>query len=100
MNGRAISAEDNELPFLDSRRAVRTGVAIVAVFFVGFLGWAAIAPLESAIISSGVVALQSPTQRDQLGVNVHIRPQDADDVRTGMTAKVDLSPQKVRRLPM
>jgi hypothetical protein len=95
------SAADNEvLPFLNSHRVVRTGVIIVALFCVGFLGWAAIAPLESAIVSPGVVVLQSPTRGDQLRVNVRIRPQDADEVRTGMTAKIDLSAHKVRRLPM
>jgi multidrug efflux pump subunit AcrA (membrane-fusion protein) len=88
------------LPFLHTHRVVRTGATIVALFFIGCLGWAAIAPLESAIVSPGVVVLPSPARHGQLQVNLRIRPQDADEVRTGMTVKVDLSAHKVRRLPM
>ncbi len=38
------------------REAV-AAIAIVGVFLVGLVGWAAVAPLESAAISSGVVAI-------------------------------------------
>ena len=98
MSERAAT-EDELLPFLHSERVVRTGVAIVTLFFVGFLGWAAVAPLESAIVSPGVVVQPQPGRRD-IAVTVRVRPEDADEVRTGMAAKVDLSAHKTRRLPM
>jgi HlyD family type I secretion membrane fusion protein len=37
---------------------------------------------------------------DQLEVEAHLRPEDADDVYVGMSAKVNLSAYKSRRLPM
>lgn len=88
------------LPFLHSERVVRTGTAIVALFFFGFLGWAALAPLESAVVSPGVLTVQSLNGREEIGVSVRVRAEDAEDVRTGMAAKVDLSAHTMRRLPM
>lgn len=99
MNARAEPSEDDEvLPFLHVDRVVRAGVTIVVLFFFGFIGWAATAPLESAIISSGVVVSQR--EPNEVGVVAHLRPQDIDEVRSGMTAKVDLSAYRMRRLPM
>jgi multidrug efflux pump subunit AcrA (membrane-fusion protein) len=79
---------------------VRTGAAIVAIFFLGFVAWAAVAPLESAIISPGVVIADSRPGHDEVGVAVRVRPEDADELQPGMTVKVDLSAHKMRRLPM
>ena len=89
---------DEVLLFLHADRVVRAGVTIVVLFFFGFIGWAATAPLESAIVSSGVVV--SPRQPNEVGVAARLRPQDIDEVRSGMTAKVDLSAYRMRRLPM
>lgn len=98
MSGR--TAAGDELPFLHADRVVRTGLAIVALFFFGFVGWAALAPLESAIISSGVVVADQAHGHFGVSVAMRVAPEDADEVRPGMTAKVDLSAHKVRRLPM
>jgi multidrug efflux pump subunit AcrA (membrane-fusion protein) len=37
---------------------------------------------------------------DQLDVEAHVRPEDADDVHVGMTARVNLGAHNQRRLPM
>lgn len=40
------------------RRPMITGAILIGVFVVGFLGWASLAPLESAIIAPGVVRVE------------------------------------------
>lgn len=99
MSARTVAADDH-LPFLRADRVVCTGVAIVTLFFVGFVGWAALAPLESAIITSGVVVADDPRGARGVSIAMRVPAEDADEVRPGMTAKVDLSAHKVRRLPM
>ena len=98
MRGSAATG-DELLRFLRADRVVRTGVAIVVLFFVGFVGWATLAPLESAIIAGGVIV---DTAHESGGVSIAMRvpPEDADDVRPGMTAKVEFSADKLRRFPM
>jgi multidrug efflux pump subunit AcrA (membrane-fusion protein) len=91
---------DELLSFLNPAGVVRSGVAIVAVFFLVFVVWAAFAPLESAIISPGVVVANSPPGQDTVGIAMRLRPEDAGDVRQGMTAKIDLSARRMRRLPI
>lgn len=99
MSARA-DAGDEVLPFLQATRVVRTGVVIVVLFFVGFLGWAALAPLGSAMIASGIVVTNAGHDAGGMSIAMRVAPEDADEVRPGMTAKVDLSANKVRRLPM
>lgn len=91
---------DELLPFLHADRVVRAGVAIVVLFFVGFIGWAAFAPLESATITSGVVIEGEAHASGGVSIAMRVPPENVDEVRPGMTAKVDLSANKVRRLPM
>lgn len=50
---------DESFDFLGADGVIRTGLAIVGVFAVGFLGWAAFAPLESAIVAQGVVVVET-----------------------------------------
>jgi len=45
--------------FLDPAGLIRTGGIVVGVFVVGFLGWAALAPLDSAIQAQGVVVVET-----------------------------------------
>lgn len=56
---RAPAADDEVLPFLRTNRVVWTGGSLVALFFVGFIGWAAVAPLQSAIVAPGTVVVES-----------------------------------------
>ena len=43
----------------DDRSLKRFGYAVVAVVFVGFGGWAALAPLDSAAVAPGVITVQN-----------------------------------------
>jgi len=95
-----MAAGDERLPFLNADRVVQAGVAIVVVFFFGFVGWATLAPLESAIISSGVVVADTAHGSDGVSIALHVSPENADEVQPGMTVKVDLSAHKARSLPM
>ena len=91
---------DELLPFLHTDSVVGTGVAIAVLFFVGFVGWAAFAPLESAIVVPGTVVVDADPAAGGVSIAMRVAPDYADEVRSGMTAKVDLGANKVRRLPM
>lgn len=47
-----------ELPQGDDRALRRFGYLVVAVVFLGFGGWAALAPIDSAAVASGVIAVE------------------------------------------
>jgi multidrug efflux pump subunit AcrA (membrane-fusion protein) len=49
----------------DPRRDVRMGVIIAALFFVGFLGWAAFARLDAAATASGMLEVSGQRQTVQ-----------------------------------
>lgn len=49
----------------DPRPMVRAGLASAGVFFVGFLGWAALTPLDAGAYASGVVAVSGNRQAVQ-----------------------------------
>jgi len=53
------SATDGSLPFLQTGRVVRIGTSVVVIFVVGFLGWSAFAPLDSALMAPGVIVVES-----------------------------------------
>jgi HlyD family type I secretion membrane fusion protein len=55
---------------------------------------------RGAVIRPGDVVMEIVPVDDQLDVEAHVRPEDADDVHPGMTAKVNLGAYKQRRLPM
>ncbi len=50
---------DPSFDFLSPSKVIRTGLTVVVVFVVGFLGWASFAPLGSAMIAQGVVVVES-----------------------------------------
>lgn len=50
---------DPEYDFLDPKKLIRTGVIVAGVFVVGFLGWAALAPLDSAIVAQGMLVVET-----------------------------------------
>lgn len=65
---------------------VRTGMIILLVTFVGFGGWAAIAPLDGAAIATGEVMVESQNrvvQHLEGGIVADIRVQDGDQVEKG-----------------
>jgi epimerase transport system membrane fusion protein len=57
MNVAAIDSPDQRVRG-DDRSLRRFGYAVVAVVFVGFGGWAALAPIDSAAVAPGVVTVQ------------------------------------------
>jgi HlyD family type I secretion membrane fusion protein len=55
---------------------------------------------NSAVIHPGETVMEIVPKNDKLEVEARVRPQDADDVYVGQTAKVSLGAYKQRRLPM
>jgi HlyD family secretion protein len=55
----AVKVNDNP------RREIMIGVGIAAAFFLGFLGWAAMTPLDAGAYASGVVAVSGNRQAVQ-----------------------------------
>jgi HlyD family secretion protein len=45
--------------FLNADRLIGTGLVVTLVFVGGFFGWAALAPLDSALLAPGVVVVES-----------------------------------------
>lgn len=64
----------------------RIGYGIIAVTFVGLLGWAAFAPLDSAVIANGVVSAEGnrkTIQHLEGGMLAKILVRDGDKVKAG-----------------
>jgi HlyD family type I secretion membrane fusion protein len=70
----------------NTRRPILAGLAIIAVFFIGFGGWAAIAPLDSAAIAPGLVVVDSSrktVKHLEGGIVTRIFAREGGDVRAG-----------------
>lgn len=77
MNQNAVSVMNPALPALasspggaeplepDPRREIRIGLIIAAIFFVGFLGWAAIARMDAAAFAEGQLVVSGQRQSVQ-----------------------------------
>jgi HlyD family secretion protein len=73
-------------PFPRIRRLALFGAALIAVFIVGFGAWSAVAPLKSAALASGVVAVESnrkTIQHLESGIIDAILVHDGDTVAAG-----------------
>ena len=55
---------------------------------------------NGAVVRPGDTILELVPQNDALEVEAHVRPEDAESVRIGMTARVNLSAYEQRRLPL
>ena len=69
-----------------ARGSILAGAAIMAVFFVGLGGWAAVAPLSSAVIASAVVKVEGnrkTVQHLEGGIVREIRVKEGDRVEAG-----------------
>ncbi len=55
---------------------------------------------KGAVIKPGETIMEIVPEKDALEVEAHVRPEDADGVYAGMTARVNLSAYQSRRLPM
>lgn len=81
----------------DARREIRFGVTALVAFFGLFLGWAAFAPLDAAVVAPGVVVVSGSRQTVQHregGVIAHIHVTDGQRVQQG-DALIELSAPEV-----
>jgi len=70
----------------DPRRVRRIGIAVLAAGFVGFLAWAAFAPLDEGVPSAGVVAIDTKRKAVQHltgGIVKAVLVREGDRVREG-----------------
>lgn len=73
------------------RLPIALGFTVIALFFGGFLGWAAIAPLGSAAIAVGIVSVESnrkTVQHLEGGIVGRIAVKDGDKVEAGQVLVV------------
>jgi HlyD family type I secretion membrane fusion protein len=77
---------DPAFDFLSADKVIRVGLTVVAVFVVGFLGWAALAPLDSAIVAQGVVVVEThrkPIQHLEGGIVRTVYVKEGQVVQSG-----------------
>lgn len=73
-------------PAPDIQREIASAAVIIGVFFVGFLGWAGFAPLQSAAIAQGVVSVdgsRKTIQHLEGGIVSEILVREGDIVEAG-----------------
>jgi HlyD family type I secretion membrane fusion protein len=77
---------DPALAFMSTRRIIGTGRLVILVFIVGFFGWAALAPLDSAIQAPGVIVVATHVKTIQHlegGIVNQVLVHDGQRVRAG-----------------
>ncbi|WP_426031444.1 HlyD family type I secretion periplasmic adaptor subunit [Caulobacter sp. DWP3-1-3b2] len=82
----------------DPALMIRVGAVVAGVFFVGFLGWAALAPLDAGAYAHGVVAVsgnRQAVQNREGGVVTGIRVKEGQTVVKGQIL-VELSASELR----
>jgi HlyD family secretion protein len=82
----------------DPRQELRVGAIIAGAFFVGFLGWAAITPLDAGAYAGGVIAVSGNRQAVQVrdgGVVSAIHVQEGQTVTKGQVL-VEISAGELR----
>ncbi len=78
--------ENPELDFLSTRRIVGRGRMVILVFVIGFFAWAAIAPLDSAIMAPGTIVVEThrkAIQHLEGGIVREIRVTEGQLVKAG-----------------
>lgn len=68
------------------RREIAVGSVVVAIFFIGFLGWASLAPLDAGAYAPGQVAVsgnQQAVQHREGGIVETLNIGEGDSVRRG-----------------
>ena len=79
-------------------REVRTGMAIAAAFFIVFLGWAALVPLDAGVNAAGTIAVSGNRQTVQHkdgGVITAIHVREGQHVKAG-DVLIELSAPELR----
>ena len=82
----------------NARREIRVGIAVAALFFVVFLGWAALVPLDAGVSAAGTIAVagnrQTVQHRDG-GVITAIKVREGQHVEAGQVL-IELSAPELR----
>ena len=83
---RPQESPDDPLTTDNARKEIRFGIGVFASFFVLFLGWAAFAPLDAAVVAPGVVVVSGARQTVQHrdgGIISNILVEDGQRVEQG-----------------
>ncbi|HET9231271.1 MAG TPA: HlyD family type I secretion periplasmic adaptor subunit [Vitreimonas sp.] len=83
---RPQESPDDPLTTDNARKEIRFGIGVFASFFVLFLGWAAFAPLDAAVVAPGVVVVSGARQTVQHrdgGIISNILIEDGQRVEQG-----------------
>ncbi|MBS0384267.1 MAG: HlyD family efflux transporter periplasmic adaptor subunit [Proteobacteria bacterium] len=83
-----MTVQDLPAPLADDsgKSEIRAGLMALLLFFGGFLGWAAFAPLDAAVTAPGVVVVsgnRQTVQHPEGGVISRLAVQEGDHVRQG-----------------
>ncbi|MBI3437773.1 MAG: HlyD family efflux transporter periplasmic adaptor subunit [Proteobacteria bacterium] len=83
-----MTVHDLPAPIADDsgKSEIRAGVIALLIFFGGFLGWAAVSPLDAAVVAPGVVVVsgnRQTVQHPEGGVISRLAVQDGDRVHQG-----------------
>ena len=82
----------------DPKREMRMGAAIAAAFFVGFLGWAALTPLDAGANASGYISVlgnKQEVQHQESGVVTALHVQEGQHVQKGQVL-MEISADEIR----
>ncbi len=82
----------------DPKREMQIGLAIAGAFFVGFLGWAAITPLDAGAPASGVISVvgnKQDVQHQDSGVVTALHVQEGQHVQQGQVL-MEISAEAIR----
>ncbi|MGE5517536.1 MAG: HlyD family type I secretion periplasmic adaptor subunit [Bacteroidota bacterium] len=82
----AIGPVIDLVPETDFAKPLRAGIAVVAIALGGFATWAAVAPLDSAVVTPGTVSVESKrktVQHREGGIVSQIMVKEGDQVAAG-----------------
>lgn len=82
-----LEVPSSEQAELDSpKRELKVGLSVAAAFFIGFLGWAALTPLDAGALAQGSVSVSGNRQAVQHrdgGIVTALEVQEGDSVQKG-----------------
>jgi multidrug efflux pump subunit AcrA (membrane-fusion protein) len=84
-------AQPVAVPNESARGAIITGLMVLAAFFIGLGGWAAIAPLNGAVVATGVIKVEGNRKTIQHldgGIVKELRIKEGDRIEIGQTVIV------------